>query len=347
VSDPKVAIDINRIRDEINNYEATVTAVQAFIDFVARQDGRDMEHTPHSLGRKMNTGPTNVIQPNTEITPDAVVQRSDELGYVLEAKASLPRDQDAWQSDTVQLRKYDDDLTGWWTPTELVRESDVVSLISAPFATQFAEYVTQTASREDWRFRGRVCFVEFSHVVRRKEYIYLLMRGGQIEDHDIAQRLQNGELVSWERLIAYPGFRSFYDSEPPLEYLMVKLWHGIFTEKATDAEVDEQRRRRLVRVHLPALVGEVQALYGSTGAEPRERQYPRRAWIKSALDAFVQLGLAEQNNSEEYVILFYRITGDLVERFARHRTMEAVVERPPADQLPLFDEDRERQGLAH
>lgn len=161
-----MAIDIDRIRDEINNYEATVAALQAFIDFVARQDERDMAHTPHSLGRKMNTSPTNVIQPNTEITPDAVVQRSDELGYVLEAKASLPRDQDAWQSDIDQLRKYDDHLTGWWTPTELIHESDVVSLISVPFAPQFAEYVRQTASREHWQFRGRVCFVEFSHVVR-------------------------------------------------------------------------------------------------------------------------------------------------------------------------------------
>lgn len=166
------------------------------------------------------------------------------------------------------------------------------------------------------------------------------MRGGEIEDHAISQRLQNGELVSWEHLIAYPGFRYFYDSEPPLECLMVNLWHGIFTEKATDVEVDEQHRRRLVRVRLSALIDEVQALYGSTGAEPRERQYPRRAWIKSALHAFVQLGLAEQNDSEEYTILFYRIPGDLVERFAKHRSAEAVAEQPPADQLPLFDEDR-------
>lgn len=333
-----MAIDINRIRDEINNYEVTVRALQAFIDFVARQDGRAVEDTPHSLGRRMKTSPTNAIQPNTEITPDGVVQRSDELGYVLEAKASLPRDQDAWGSDIDQIRKYDDDLIGWWTSTELVRESDVVWLVSIPLGTQLVEYVKQTALEEDWQFRGRVCFVEFSHVRRRTEYIYLLTRGGQIEDHDFAQRLQNGQLVSLERLIAYPGFRSFYDSEPPLEYLMVTLWHGIFTEKAPNAQFDEPRRRRLVRLNLPELVDEVQALYGSAGAEPRERQYPRRAWIKSALDAFVQLGLAEQNNSEEYTILFYRITGDLVERFARHRTAQAVTEQPAAEQLSLLDE---------
>lgn len=333
------------VRDEINNYKMTVAALQAFVDFVAHQDGRDMEHILHSLGRKMDTSPDNAIQSNTPITPDGVVQRSEESGYVLEAKASLPRDQDAWQDDMNQLRKYDDDLVGWWTAMERIHESDVVSLIGVPYGRQFAEYVTRRASTDGWRFRGRVCFVEFSQVTRRMQYIYLLMHGGQIEDSAVAQRLHNGELIPMERLVTYPRYRWFYDSEPPPEYLMVKLWQDVFTDKATRAAFDEGRRRWLVPVRLSELETEVQADYGSTGAEPRERKYPRLAWIRAALDAFVQLGFAEKNNDEEYTILFRRMTGDLVERFARHRAAKPEAEPPPPKQLPLFHENREKQEL--
>jgi len=331
-------LEIDEVLDEINNYMTTVRALQAFGDFIAQQDGQGLEDIPHSLARKMRTSPSNSISPDRNVSPDAVIQRSEQFGYVVEAKAGLSEDQRHWRKEIKQVQKYDDDLTGWWTEDEQIDESDVVTLITAPYGTPLAQYAESLAMQEPGLFRGRVSFVEYAHVVRRLECIYLKRVGGRIEDHTVSDRLSVGEMVPLERLFAYPSLKKFYSAMPPLEYLMVELWNGIFTDRARDAEFDEGRRRWIIPVTVSQLTREMQELFGSTGREHREGQFPKPKWIRATLEAFVRCDLAERLQRDKYQVLFYRIPTDLVQRFSKQRTTKPKAKPSTREQLPLFEE---------
>lgn len=66
----------------------------------------------YGVGRRMTTSAENRISPETEVTPDCVVQLGGEAGFVTEAKLGLPKEENLWDDDVKQMQKYDDDLAG-------------------------------------------------------------------------------------------------------------------------------------------------------------------------------------------------------------------------------------------
>ena len=117
-----------RLKDESDNYEQTVIAIISFAHLM-RYDDSKKEFLPDSLffiGRKMDTSPKNRINPKKNVTPDLILQLNPNYGIVGEVKKSLPQNQEFWKKYFTQLQKYDDDLKGWKTPNEKIKNIDLV-----------------------------------------------------------------------------------------------------------------------------------------------------------------------------------------------------------------------------
>lgn len=325
------------VRKAMDNYRATVEALLAFVSVTTWKDGAFVAGTRHSLGRRLDTSPDNAIRPETEVTPDATIQQSDDLGYIVEAKKTLPSDRDYWNSDVRQLRQYDDDLRGWWTPNELIPERNVVALIGIPRAADFAEYVDYLAEKENWSFSGRVCFIEFGRLSEVEEFLYLRIHAGDMEGPELKDRLRKGIPVPLEPLLNTFRGRKFYDAEAPIEYVMEQLWLHIFHPLKSEAQFDEALRCWPLRVNVYDLTQEAQRLFGSVGGKPREVEFPKVDWVRSALDAFVAVKLAKPLGNGDYLVLFKYLVGDPIRRFAKHRRKRAIEEKPELVQKKLFD----------
>lgn len=330
--------DIDKIHEEIEDYKTTVKTLQAFVGLVTWKDGTRIPDSRYSLGRRMDTSDNNVIAPNTTVTPDAVIQRSEDVGFVVEAKKTLPANQEYWEGVVDQLRKYDDDSIGWWTLNERILESSVVLLIHSPLSRKFSSFVDSRLSEEPNLFHGKVCFVDFGRTLDVKEFLLLRSEWGDVGDSEVAEKLRVGVSVPMEELVVSYGTWKFYDSPPPTEYLMEVLWQHIFTPMKSEAEFDEASRCWPLYVNVEDLTRDVQDLFGSQGGEPREVEYPQRDWVKLALEALVRLELAKPKENGEYIVLFRELRGDVIERFARQRTKRAKQEGPDVVQPRLFDD---------
>lgn len=125
-------ITLKKVKENSEDYRTTILALQAIIGFLTwdKKNNRRIRGSKDSFGRKMDTSAKNQIAPNSTITPDAIIQKDISLGYIVEAKKSLPNNQEHWQKIVNQIKKYDDNLKGWWTDSELIGRICLILLLA-------------------------------------------------------------------------------------------------------------------------------------------------------------------------------------------------------------------------
>jgi len=341
-ADNNVSIDINQVRQKMEDYRTTIQALQALVGLLT-WDGNSrnrVDGSMYSFGRKMDTSATNKISPSSTITPDALIQRNGHVGYVVEAKKSLPGDRERWRKVVSQLEKYDDDLIGWWTNNEMINRACTVLLLEISRASDFSRYMESIIQKENILFRNPLAVVEFTRAPEIKEYLWLRIFFGKIEDEEVSEALHSGRKVPIEQVVGSFGEKKFYDSPPVTEYIMSILWQDIFNEKKSTLPFDEEIGGWVLEINLEEVTNDLQLLYGSDGSNFRDVRFPVTNWVREAMDAFVKLKLAERSsNGTDYKVFFKRIRGDIIERFLKHRELgrqeNQVAELP--EQLKLFD----------
>ena len=90
--------------NEIVDYEQTVKAILAFAAFVTHDGEKQLPEAEFGIGRRMETSSGNPVNPESEVTPDVVCQKTLEYGIVAEVKKSLPQDREYWHRYYNQLR---------------------------------------------------------------------------------------------------------------------------------------------------------------------------------------------------------------------------------------------------
>ncbi len=327
--------NITVIKAAIEDYQSTIHAIQCFISITTWKDGEVIPDSHSSIGRKMDTSTANPIESNNTVTPDIVIQRTELLGYVAEVKKSLPQNQDYWRKIVEQLRKYDDDLVGWWTDDELIEEMCVVLLLHISRVADFRDFLIKKMSEETIEFKNPVCLVEFTRSPEMIEFIFLRNFWGEIKDHEVADVLRSGKQIPIEKVVSTYGVKKYYDSVPETVHTMVILWQDVFNPMRSDVEFDESQRAWPLKVSISDLTTELQKLYGSPGGGAREVSFPKPPWIKTALDNFVKQGLAKPLEEDGYVVFFKLLKTDLIERFAKHESKKAD-EKNTSEQIALF-----------
>ena len=329
------------IQNQMEDYESTIRAGQSFISLVTweKENSTRIMNSHFSCGRKMNTSGSNLISKNCEVTPDVVIQRLPDLGYIVEIKKSLPREKKEWDEVAKQIIKYADKLIGWWNPpNELIQTQCVVLLIHMSRGKDFSEYFKNFLQKNRIELEIDISIIEFSRSDERVNNYFLRTQFGEIKDVEINKRLLSGVTIPTEPVVASYGKQKFTDSEPPFpEYTMSILWQDIFNSKPRRT-LDPKSKVYLFEINVQDLTFELQKLYGSEGNSYRDVEFPQVSWIKSALDAFVEIKYAEKIDNENYRIFFKFIRDpDLISHFVKRKKKQPKVKKESVNQPTLFD----------
>jgi hypothetical protein len=319
------SLTVQQIRERIEDYQTTIHAILCFISVVVWDDSTNalQDGSKYSIGRKMDASPENRISPSETLTPDIVIQKVSNLGYVVEAKKSLPEKNNHWKNTVDQLVKYDDNLLGWWSSDGKLDTHCIILLLEISRSADFKDYLEEKIDSGDLEFVRPFSLIEFTRSPEAQQYLFVRKLFGDIEDGLVSAKLHSGCKVPIEGVLATFGEMKFYDTHPPLEHTMVILWQNIFTDLKTSVDYDDSLRAWPLLVNADSLTEELQKLYGKQSNGHREVSFPRKSWIKQALDAFVQINLAARStNDGHYVISFKLLRGDLIERFSKNRAMQ-------------------------
>ncbi len=264
----------------------------------------------------MTTSSANRVSPDEQVTPDCVIQDSSTTGIVAETKLSLPKDESQWDSNFIQLEKYDDDLRGWWTSTERIEKHDVIALVPLPRAVAFADLLEEGVAQSTWLFGRNVAVVGFFKQSGVKDFLTLKKERGSLLNQSLDSRLRRSVPIDFAHLLVEYNDRKFIDSEPPLPYLLQIIWDNLFVQYAAAAPPTSEKHIAL-DVSVETVTTDLQENYGFKSSGARSPEIPRQSTIRKALDALVEFRLAEVTSQSNYRVRYKRGRIDTLEKFGR------------------------------
>ncbi len=312
--------------DKINNYEQTINAIICF-SHVLRWEEVDGErsfrpNSYYSIGRRMDTSPSNRINPENKVTPDLIVELNENYGIVCEVKKSLPRNRAYWNKTINQLIKYDDDLKGWITENEYIQRSDVVFLIHNDIKVFVFDYLNNRINiNRDLNFNRSFATIAFYRVDQRKTWINFEKGFGNLSDRNLDEKFRLIWKVPLEEVRPLNPTK-FYDAKPEVSYTMSILWIDTFSQYPRQEEFMEAEGRKIItiRINIEELVNRMKNQFFPSLIEndPRQQKVPKSRWVKEAMKMFVRLNYAykEQDLEDVYIVKYKRIVKPL-ETFTR------------------------------
>jgi len=312
----------SRLKQDVDTYIDAIYALLALVNHARwNHDEKTLRgDVTFGIGRRMTTSKANRTVPETDVTPDCIIQLGASAGVVAEAKPGVARSKAIWEENLKQVGKYDDNLRGWWTDNELIPAHDIVALVPLPRAVDFVDLVEAQIRDGVIAFERPFAIVAFvKNTGAEKTWVILKTEYGQISDSVLRERLRRAVPIDWQLLLT--GYRDpkFIDVEPPLPYTLYVLWDYVFSRQAAGKPSEAGQNWITLKVEVRALARETQEFYGFTSEGPRSVEIPRQKWIRRALDALVIFGMAKRESESQYLVKYrrHRTNGDTVTFFGR------------------------------
>ena len=247
----------------------------------------------------------------TTVTPDITVEaRRDpgRVGYraVCEIK-SFPQYAAAVDQLVKQVRQYDGELDGWEyeAPPGSGRhgDHDIVMVARSSRAPDFASGLPAALRDREVKIKSPLSIIGIA--LRRPGAgmdLFLLKRSfGAMSYRKLDDVLGRGWSIDARSIASELDSTKFYDSRPPLPYIMSVLWVQVFPNL-----VHGKKRKRLrssAEVGIDAEVGRIHRLLSRLAPRSNPRCV-KRAWVKDAMEEFARVGLAERTGADTYRIRY-------------------------------------------
>lgn len=293
--------EVKKARGLIDDYLGSVRGLYAFaeaacFDAAAKQR---VGGSNYSIPRTMTLASGGVI------TPDGVVQPRANYGIVAEMKKHFRDGDDDGYID--QVKKYDQDLTGWWTKGEKLTPHDLVLL------TNILSTTNATDALEKWKKGGKsftrpFAIVEYTYTDGAQRYFLLRRMAGALSDRTFDEALRRGKPVPDSVMVMLFAQCKLCDAKPPLMHMLVLLYMEtvplFVTEK--DFESTTGRLRRHVTVTVAEVRDKMEEQFNPQVKGTRQPTLPKKEWVREALDALEDMELAKRDGREKFHIRVQR-----------------------------------------
>jgi hypothetical protein len=301
---------VKQVREQADAYERTIQTIISF-DSAVRWDDNKKTYFGHSYFLPCRRLSKSLSLPNDVVTPDIVIQISNNYGIVAEVKITASNEQDFTKAHE-QIQNYDNDLIGWKTNNEKIDSHDLSLLVN--------DFKKNIAHRyfKDKIFKRKFTLVACAIIVESKAFCKIEKYYGVFSDERIESKLSNPVPVSLEPIIGIISSVKFYDTEPPVEYTMNVLWMNVFNEIKQGGGV--WGTEKMISVDCKEVTRMLQEKYSFKQIDSRQPKIPREAWIRDALDEFVAIKYAQKDsdNGEKYYVKYsYPRKDDMLGLFSK------------------------------
>ena len=262
-------------------------------------------------GAGLRQGPRMRTPDGAVVTPDMTLESSPGhggAGYraVGEVKASFPRHAAAVDQMVRQVRRYDGELAGWEDEAAGVGGRgghDILIVVMARHAPDFAAGLPAALGKGGAGVESPLSIIG---IARDKSdggsgEFHLKRHSGTISHARAHDALGGGWPIDARSLADELGCTKFYDSRPPLPYIMYVLWIYVFPNLVHGKKLKKIRMN--AEVWIDADVDRIHRL-ASKLAHPSNPGCVKRAWIWDAMGGLEEAGLAEKTGKGKYSIRY-------------------------------------------
>lgn len=288
---------VKQITEKSDSYEMTIQAIIAF-DSAIRYDDAQKGYLQNSYclpGRRLLKNANN---PDDNVTPDIVIQLSNNYGIIAEVKLTANTDQDFKQADE-QIEKYDTNLIGWKTDNEKIGLHDLSLLVNDFHKGKAKRYF------ESKTFQKKLTIIACARQYEFKVFFKIEKHHGAFSDTRLEKKFIDPIGIPLENPDIVKAISSvkFYDAEPPVEYMMNVLWMNILNEIA---QREQQETEKMISVNCKELTKMLTERYSFGQIDSRQPKRPREDWVRQALDAFTKINYAYKDlqQNDKYLIKY-------------------------------------------
>ncbi len=248
----------------------------------------------------------------TTVTPDMTLEtrgRPGGAGYraVVEVKSSYPQHTAAIEQMAKQVHRYDGELGGWEDEAphdgggSQRNDHDIVVVVRAGHAHDFAAGLPAALREGRIEIKSPLSIIGMASGKNNGDgEEYILKRSSGVISHKKAhEALGRGWSIDSQALSNDLRSTKFYDSRPPLPYIMFVLWVQVFPNLMHGKKLKRLLGNKVVYVDV-----EVDRMHrlASQLAHSSNPGCVKKAWIKDAMEEFVRIGLAERVSANTYRI---------------------------------------------
>lgn len=285
---------------EIGAYKFTVKAIlcieRAFEDLA---------------GARLRQGPRMRTPDGAVVTPDMTLEARGgpgSAGYraVGEVKSSFPRHAAAVDRMAGQVRRYDGELAGWEYEAAggggRPSDHDILICVRARHAPDFAAGLPAALGKGGAEIKSPLSIIGIERSrANGSGKFHLKRHSGAISHKRAHDALGKGWSIDARSLADELGGTKFYDSRPPLPYIMYVLWIYVFPSLVHGKKLKKVRMNAEVRID--ADVDRMHRL-ASKLAHPSNPGCVKRARIVDAMEGLEEAGLAEKMGEGRYSIRY-------------------------------------------
>ncbi|MEW6108521.1 MAG: hypothetical protein AB1632_05025 [Nitrospirota bacterium] len=229
------------------------------------------------------------------LTPDIVIQLNSDYGIIAEVKKKIAPDRKYWHRIFDQIKKYDENLIGWLTNSETIKNYDLTLLTHITRKVDITDYYKGKYNEGDYHYRNKFSIVAFNKGGERDEFLYLEKHYGELSDQNLNERLRRVVAIPLETVLPLYSIK-FYDSPPPLPYLMNILWIDIFPQFLSPEEDNSKiKKYSVIKLNISEVTEKLQRQFAQMISDSRQQEIPRQDWIKDAMESLVRLKLARRH----------------------------------------------------
>jgi len=315
------------IKGDIDDYSQSISGMITFCKSISKSD----ECNGHCffIGRRMDTSEENQVIKKTEVTPDLVIQVNPNYGIIVEAKL-FPMNQDYWKDKFLQIKKYDDNLKGWKTPTEYITETDLVLLTQYKLKTTISDYINDKIQKKEMHYDRSFSLVTYNQSERRgKQYILLEKGYGQLSNPEINEKLRSIDEINAEEIVSELSLIKFYDVEPPLPYTAYIIWEYIFPQLISPEKFMESKGKKITEIIVDVSIVTKMLKDQFTrvvNRDSRQPEIPKTSWIASAIDKLIEWKYGYYEKTTKKRIIKYKKIKDPLGTFIKAHLKEGEVE---------------------
>ena len=238
--DERIAQRVKETRIDVDDYTDTIHAIIGFVNLYLLDDNT-FQRRPQVKGfqgRHLSPLPTEGQTRGADVekyvAPDLRIVIEDSRGILGEVKKNFPKEVERAQKEFVQLKGYDQNLTGWPTVSERVESHEVVLLVhltTSAYAKEFyEEHVCQTGAV----FERPFSIIEFGRHSQVEEYFLLRTVLGEPTEIGGEKKLKYSVSVPMRVFLHDYAKTLLYDAQPPLPYLVELIWRHVCTPIASE-----------------------------------------------------------------------------------------------------------------
>lgn len=220
-----------------------------------------------------------------------------------------------------QVRHYDGELVGWGDEAPSGGggrrdDHDIVIVARSKHAPGFASGIPAARGERGMEIKSSLSVISVAHEDSGDgvDRFFLKRLSGTISHRKAHDAFGKGGSINAGDLMGKIASTKFYDSRPPMPYIMSVLWSQAFSSMVHAKKLKMLHMKAEVLIDVE--VGRVHRLV-SRLAPSSNPGCVKRAWVKDAMEGVVTIGLAERTGRDKYRVRYSIVEPRPAEWFAR------------------------------